>query len=209
MSRSSCTTRRLFCHSILPYFARCNDKPTERTNLHSVLVWTHLDQSVAIHTRSQRWGFSTNKQAAILKYCKWFPGLGNNLHSHMFHFKESYEWNGALVGELEHWGRAPFADALWPRLRNIKRKSKEIEVDGWEITRSVNWMAYRPQKNKRPVHSKEQWRDFAGPLGQQITWNKRGYWLWCLLHTNWGHFSQKRNERALQLKKVGRFGALL
>lgn len=112
------------------------------------------------------------------------------------------EWVEHWLGALDHWGRAPFADALWPRLREILReKSKENEVAGGEITRSVNWMAYLPLNGQVACSSQEQWRDFAGTSGQQITWNKRGDWLWCFLHTNRGHFSQKRNESAPQLKK--------
>lgn len=56
----------------------------------------------------------------------------------------------------------------------LREKSEENEVAGGEITRSVNWMAYLPLNGQVACSSKEQWRDFAGTSGQQITWNKRG-----------------------------------
>lgn len=87
--RGSCNMRRrqllpLTPVGLCPCIVQKKKKEGQAFN-HYIQSWSeHTWTGQLLYTHSQWWGFSTT-----LKYCKWFPGLGNNLHSHMFHFKES------------------------------------------------------------------------------------------------------------------------
>lgn len=108
--------------------------------------------------------FFSSKFAFMALHIHSIKSMMTNHVTQFLHHEEAFArthavlWMEWSIG----WGTWPLRQSsfCWCSLtqvkRNIQRKSKEIEVDGWEITRSVNWMAYRPQKNKRPVHSKEQ-----------------------------------------------------